>query len=98
MNKGSLFHYITHVHYLGLSSNTSDGVSDRILNNVLTLALFLNSKTFEIDTISNWPNRTIQPYRGRVNFIFNQSVENAGVAFGKGANERNEFFEKINKQ
>ena len=29
---------------------------------------------------------------------FNQSVENADVAFFKGANERNEFFEKINKQ
>ena len=28
----------------------------------------------------------------------NQSVENAGVAFVKGASERNEFFEKINKQ
>ena len=28
----------------------------------------------------------------------NQSVENTGVAFVKGANERNEFFEKINNQ
>ena len=28
----------------------------------------------------------------------NQSIENAGVAFVKVANERNEFFEKINKQ
>ena len=28
----------------------------------------------------------------------NQSVENACVAFVKGANERNEFFEIINKQ
>ena len=28
---------------------------------------------------------------------WNQSAENAGVAFVKGANERNEFFEK-NKQ
>ena len=28
----------------------------------------------------------------------NESVENAGVAFVKVANERNEFFEKINKQ
>ena len=28
----------------------------------------------------------------------NQSVENAGVAFVKGANERNEFFERVNKQ
>ena len=27
----------------------------------------------------------------------NQSVENAGVAFVKGANERNEFFEKKTK-
>ena len=26
----------------------------------------------------------------------NQSVENAGVAFVKGADERNKFFEKIN--
>ena len=26
-----------------------------------------------------------------------QRVENAGVAFVKGANERNEFLEKINK-
>ena len=28
---------------------------------------------------------------------YNQSVENSGVAFVKGANERNEFFGKINK-
>ena len=28
----------------------------------------------------------------------NESVENAGVAFVDGANERNESFEKINKQ
>ena len=28
----------------------------------------------------------------------NQSVENAGVAFVKGADERNKFFEKINNQ
>ena len=28
----------------------------------------------------------------------NQSVENADVAFVKKANERNELFEKINKQ
>ena len=28
----------------------------------------------------------------------NKSVENAGAAFVKGANEINEFFEKINKQ
>ena len=27
----------------------------------------------------------------------NQSVENAGVAFVQGANERNEFLEKVNK-
>ena len=27
-----------------------------------------------------------------------QRVENAGVAFVKGANERNELFEKISKQ
>ena len=31
-------------------------------------------------------------------FKKDQNVENAGVAFVKGANERNEFFEKINKQ
>ena len=30
--------------------------------------------------------------------ISNQSIENAGVAFVKRADERNEFFEKINKQ
>ena len=28
----------------------------------------------------------------------NQSVENTAVAVVKGANERNEFFKKINKQ
>ena len=28
----------------------------------------------------------------------NQSIENAGVAFVKGALERNKFFEKINSQ
>ena len=27
-----------------------------------------------------------------------QSIENAGVAFVKGGNERNKFFEKINNQ
>ena len=32
------------------------------------------------------------------NRIRNQSVENAGVAFVKGADERNKFFEKINNQ
>ena len=30
--------------------------------------------------------------------VLNQSAENAGVAFVKGADERNEFFVKINKQ
>ena len=30
--------------------------------------------------------------------IASQSVENADVAFVSGANERNEFFEKIDKQ
>ena len=30
--------------------------------------------------------------------INNQRVENTGVAYVNGANERNEFFEKINKQ
>ena len=30
--------------------------------------------------------------------VKNQSVENAGVAFVKGVNERNKFLEKINKQ
>ena len=30
--------------------------------------------------------------------LLNQSIENAGVAFVKRANERNESFEKINKQ
>ena len=29
---------------------------------------------------------------------YNQSLENAGVVCVKGANERNEFFVKINKQ
>ena len=28
----------------------------------------------------------------------NQNIENAGVAFVKGADERNELFEKINKK
>ena len=28
----------------------------------------------------------------------NQSIENVGVAFVKGADERNKFFEKINNQ
>ena len=31
-------------------------------------------------------------------FLLNQSIENACVAFAKGANESNEFFEIINKQ
>ena len=30
--------------------------------------------------------------------IGNQSVENAGVAFVKEADERNEFFEKVNNR
>ena len=29
---------------------------------------------------------------------FNQSVENTGAAFVQGADETNEFFEKVNKQ
>ena len=37
-------------------------------------------------------------FDGRITVnTINQSVENAAVAFVKGANERNEFFEKINK-
>ena len=35
-------------------------------------------------------NKTFKP-------IVNQSDKNTGVAFVKGANERNTFFEKINK-
>ena len=31
-------------------------------------------------------------------YYVNQNIENAGVAFVKGANERSEFFQKINKQ
>ena len=30
--------------------------------------------------------------------LLNQSAENAGVAFVKGAHERNYFIEKVNKQ
>ena len=33
-----------------------------------------------------------------VSHVKDQCVENAGVAFVKGASERNEFFEKINEQ
>ena len=45
----------------------------------------------------------IKPRNCRLNkngpiLIYDKSVENADVAFVKGANERNEFFEKINKQ
>ena len=36
----------------------------------------------------------IVPFRS----LKNQRVENAGVAFVKGASERNKFFEKINNQ
>ena len=36
--------------------------------------------------------------RGYTVHVFNQSVENAGVAFVKGANERNKFFEKVDEQ
>ena len=32
------------------------------------------------------------------NITLDQSIENAGVAFVKGADKRNEFFEKMNKQ
>ena len=32
------------------------------------------------------------------NSLPNQSVESAGVVFVKGANERNEFFEKVNSK
>ena len=41
---------------------------------------------------------TYQKYVYRRKLTKNQSVETAGVAFVKGANKRNEFFEKINKQ
>ena len=34
----------------------------------------------------------------KIYFSSDQSVENAGVAFVKAANERNEFFEKMNRQ
>ena len=33
-----------------------------------------------------------------MDIVINQSVENSGVAFVKGADERNGFFEKKNKQ
>ena len=35
---------------------------------------------------------------GIMKTFYDQSVEDTGVAFVKGANERNEFFEKINKE
>ena len=36
------------------------------------------------------PNMNLHPMN-----LYNQSVENAGVAYVKGANKRNEFFKKL---
>ena len=44
------------------------------------------------------PKQTNNKTDQRDGHIKDQSVENAGVAFVKESNERNEFFEKINKQ
>ena len=37
-------------------------------------------------------------FRSNLYKIINQSIETAAVAFVKGVNESNEFFETINKQ
>ena len=43
-------------------------------------------------------SRLCLPMKQHTRSLGNQNVENAGLAFLKGANERNEFFDKINKQ
>ena len=55
-------------------------VGQRSLESLLVIALWLGYNTHLYDK----------------KHLKNQSVENAGVAFVKGAYERNKFFEKIN--
>ena len=54
----------------------------------------LNSKT---SIITIW-DITLIFIRMNILAYLNQSIENTEVAFVQGANERNEIFEKINKQ
>ena len=66
---------------------------------ICELLLLNNWNTVDTAKTPNIPTNPvfIEP-DDRIISGFNQSVENADVAFVKGANERNEFFEKINKQ
>ena len=48
--------------------------------------------------MATYGNRVLTTHRKELIPDMNQSVENAGVAFVKGADERNKFFEKINNQ
>ena len=55
--------------------------------------LFLSKSNYSLPTM---PSKAIyHTVRSFDDPEVNQSVENAGVAFVKGANERNELFEKI---
>ena len=47
----------------------------------------------QVSVLSNFDQHSPRQWQKK-----NQSVENAGVAFVKGTNERNELFEKINKR
>ena len=67
----------------------SSGTDLNLLRSGLRLSLYLQQPT----------NSKIEYIRNlKIYLQINQSVQNAGVAFVKGANERNKFFEKINKQ
>ena len=63
------------------------------LTTVLMIVVWKSSQWLGKDNVHSNDKKELheRPY-------FNQSVENAGVAFAKGANERDEFFEKIYKQ
>ena len=62
-------------------------------------------QNFRLESLSRKPNECslkgrICPLKQTKKMVRkdNQSVENAGVAFVRGADERNKFFEKINNQ
>ena len=57
-----------------------------------------DTKIYYTRKFQNFTSWYIINDRNVLHRIFNQSVENSDVAFVKGADERNKFFEKINNQ